>query len=155
MIEYKLNIGDVATSSGKVNYTCFGLGSCIGLFLQDRVTGFSGGAHILLPDWELSSFTDAKFYNVTSALNEILSQFKTNGISTTALRAKVTGGANVISLNGKTGERNVQSIIKHLTQHKIYIAALDVGGNLSRTARFESETGKLTVKTQLNEYKIL
>lgn len=154
MIEYKLNIGDVATSSGKANYTCFGLGSCIGLFLQDRVTGFSGGAHILLPDWEKSTYTDAKFYNVTSALNEILEQFKINGISVTSLRAKVTGGANVIGINSRTGERNAESIVKHLTQRKIYIAALDVGGNHFRTARFEGETGKLTVRTQINEYKI-
>src|SRR6478609_4263347 len=42
MIQYKLNIGDVVISDSPATYTCFGLGSCIGLFIQDRLTGLSG-----------------------------------------------------------------------------------------------------------------
>ncbi len=144
MIEYTLNIGDVITSPRKARYACFGLGSCIGLFIQDRLTGITGGAHILLPGNEQGP-DNFKFYNVSAAVDEILNQFKMQGSNLTALRAKVTGGANVIGVNSTTGVRNAESVINHLTAHKIYIAAVDVGGNYSRTARFESQTGVLSV----------
>jgi chemotaxis protein CheD len=152
MREYTLNMGDVATTFGEARYTCFGLGSCIGLFLQDRLTGLSGGAHILLPELEKGPLEYAKFYNVTSALTELLHQLKLNGSDLTCLRAKITGGANVINVNTQTGSRNVQSVIKQLTELKIFIAATDVGGTYFRTAKFESDTGLLSVKIpQINE----
>lgn len=155
MIEYTLNIGDVVTSSGNVNYTCFGLGSCIGLFIHDRLSKLSAGAHILLPEDEKGPSSYMKYYNVTSALQQILAQLKSKGSTLESLRAKVTGGANVLTVNTFTGARNVDSVVKHLTANKIYIAAIDVGGIYSRTAKFESSTGQLMVKmSQLNEYKI-
>jgi chemotaxis protein CheD len=154
MIEHTLNIGDVITSPRKARYSCFGLGSCIGLFLQDRLTGLSGGAHILLPENEKGP-DGFKFYNVIAALDEILSQFKSQGSSLTALRAKITGGASVMGININTGSRNSESIIHQLKSRRIYIAAMDLGGDQSRTARFESHTGTLTVlKSSLKECKI-
>jgi chemotaxis protein CheD len=155
MINFNLSIGDVAISSQKANYTCFGLGSCIGLFIQDRVQRLSAGAHIFLPESENGPTGHAKFYSVKNAIDEILIQLKRGGSTLQTLRAKVTGGANVVRLNSQTGERNAESVLRYLTENKIYIAAVDVGGTYCRTARFESETGLLTVKTpQINEYKI-
>jgi chemotaxis protein CheD len=154
MMQYKLNIGDVVSSSLEATYTCFGLGSCIGLFLQDRITGLAGGAHILLPEKEKGPTCKNKFYNVEGALNELLYQFREKGSNLTSLRAKVTGGASVISVNTQTGFLNAESVARSLVNRKIYIAAIDVGGYFCRTARFESETGLLTVKIPLtNEYK--
>jgi chemotaxis protein CheD len=155
MMEYTLNIGDVVTSSRKAIYTCLGLGSCIGLFVQDRSAGLSGGAHIFLPGTEQESSGCTKFYNVHSAIQEIRRQLKQQGSTLEALRAKVTGGANVINFNFGTGARNAESVLKALVEHRIYIATVDVGGVHSRTARFESETGLLTVKIpQTNQYRI-
>jgi len=156
MIEYTLQIGDVVTSSGNVCYSCVGLGSCIGLFIHDRTNTLSAGAHILLPENEKGPTNDpSKCYNVTSALQQILVQLKSKGSSLESLRAKITGGANVLRVNTFIGLRNIESVIRQLTENKIYIAASDVGGVYSRTARFESSTGLLTVRmSELNEYKI-
>lgn len=155
MINFNLSIGDVAVSSKKASYTCFGLGSCIGLFIQDRVERLSAGAHIFLPESEKGILSDSKFYNVKNAINEILAQLKHGGSTLQTLRAKVTGGANVVGLNSQTGERNAESVLRCLTENRIYVAALDIGGTYCRTARFESETGLLIVKTpQIKEYKI-
>ena len=154
MIEYKLNIGDVITSSAKASYTCFGLGSCVGVFIQDRLTGQSGGAHIFLPEDENGPAHYSCFCNVTSALDEILRQLKMNGNNLTSLRAKVTGGANVLRTFSTTGERNAQSVLKQLTERKIFIAASDLGGSYCRTAKFESNSGMLSVRIpQLNQLK--
>lgn len=156
MIEYRLNIGDVITSSRMVAYTCLGLGSCIGLFIQDRLAGLSGGAHILLPDAEKESPGGTKFYSVTSAIQEIRRQLSSQGSTLEGLRAKVTGGANVLTgMSQGTGARNAESVLKQLAMHRIYVATVDVGGPHSRTARFESHTGLLTVKfPQTNQCRI-
>jgi len=156
MIDYTLNIGDVITSPRQASYTCYGLGSCIGLFIHDRMTGLSGGAHILLPESESGLSTFSKFYNVVSALDEILTQFASQGSSLESLRAKIVGGANVIGVNMLTGERNIKSVVRQLVARKIFVAAQDVGGRYSRTAKFESITGNLIVRIpETNESKIL
>lgn len=145
MIEYRLNMGDVVTSPRQARYACFGLGSCIGVFIQDRSRGLTGAAHVLLPGKEQGP-DNIKFYNVITAVDEILSQFRLQGSCLTSLRAKITGGANVININSNMGARNTESIIGYLTKNIIYIAAVDVGGKQSRTAKFESATGDLMVK---------
>lgn len=156
MIEHKLNIGDVMTSSRKAIYTCLGLGSCVGLFIQDRVAGLSAGAHIFLPGSEKVSSGCAKFYSVQSAIQEIRRQFRVRGSTLEGLRAKITGGANVLnSVNLGTGARNIESVLNELAMHRIYVATADVGGVYSRTVRFESESGLMTVRIlQTNQYRI-
>lgn len=155
MSEFKLNIGEVMSSLENVIYTCSGLGSCIGLFIQDRVTGVSGGAHIFLPEAEPGPDHYSPYCNVTDAIDEILRQMKQNGSSLECLRAKVTGGANMLGFNSSIGERNAASVMRHLIDRKIFIAAKDLGGPFCRTARFESRSGILTVRIpQINQQKI-
>lgn len=155
MIKYNLNIGDVAVSRVNATYTCFGLGSCLGVFIQDRLTGISGGAHILLPESEGEENCSGKFYSVEKAVNRLLQQFEQLGSNLTYLRAKITGGANVVGLSVDNGSMNTQAVVKQLTTNKIFIAVLEVGGKQSRTAHFTSDTGLLTVKKpQINELRV-
>lgn len=156
MIEYTLNIGEVAATDKKnVTYTCLGLGSCIGLFLHDRTTGITGGAHIMLPDGETSLVEDGKFFTADRAMNELLTRFREMGSSLQTLRAKITGGANVIESGYEVGSKNIASVVEQLVSNKVFIAARDIGGTHSRTARFHSATGTLMVHvTQTRECKI-
>ncbi len=154
MIEYKLSIGDLRVSKERaVTFTCLGLGSCIGLFVQDRSTGISGGAHILMPD-DFHSLSSDKHYSVKSAVNELLHQFKMNGSTVENLRAKITGGATISLSQSKTGELNIKNVVSELVQNKVYIAAAEVGGTMSRSAWFNCESGTLTIrKPEMKEYK--
>lgn len=151
MIEYTLNIGDVVATPRNARFVCYGLGSCIGLFVQDRIAKICGGAHILLPDDEAGP-DKRKFYSVSSAMKELLSQFKSQGSNLQTLRAKITGGANVVRMNTDTGLKNAESVIGYLNLNRIFIAAVDVGGFDCRTAKFESNSGRLYVrKSGINE----
>lgn len=145
MIEYRLNIGDVIASSRNVSYTCFGLGSCIGLFLHDRTTSFSGAAHIFLPERVTVESQWNKFYDVTSALDALLGQFAAMGSDLQAVRAKVTGGASITGRGMDTGLQNGKAVLSELINRRIYIAAADIGGTSARTARFNSTTAELHV----------
>jgi chemotaxis protein CheD len=100
-------------------------------------------------------FDDGKFYSVKSAIAELLQQFKNSGSTLQNLRAKITGGANVINTGCATGQQNIALVMQELVERKIYIAAMDVGGKQSRTARFNSDTGTLTVRIpETNEIKL-
>ncbi|NOS54963.1 MAG: chemotaxis protein CheD [Cyclobacteriaceae bacterium] len=149
MIEYKLNIGDIAVCDNQnVTITCVGLGSCIGVFLQDRTIGLCGGAHIQLPGDVNMPIHDDKYYSVKSALDELINQFKIRGSSTQTLRAKITGGASVVRSDNsfQTGKKNAERITNELVLRNIFIAASDMGGHLSRTARFNCQSGELNVR---------
>lgn len=154
MIHHTVAIGDVIIEHRNAVFTCFGLGSCIGLFINDRDTNLSAAAHILLPDDDDTTTEQNKFYTVTSALHEILNQFRHRGSTLNSLRAKITGGANVVNLSTRRGCANVTSVMKHLIANRIFVAAHDVGGVFSRTVKYDSLTGQLTVKIpELNNYK--
>ena len=155
MMHHKLGIGDLLVSQHKpVTFTCYGLGSCIGLFLQDRTLGLSGGAHIQLPSNCSSLKSIDKYYTVNSSIEQLLTQFKSKGSTTLNLRAKIVGGASMFSSTYQTGKKNADDTIDHLTKNCVFIAAADVGGKLSRTAYFDCHTGTMTVRNpETNEIK--
>lgn len=152
MKEYALNIGEVKIFDHPVTLICHGLGSCMGLFLHDRAKGISGGAHIFLPEDEKGPDGTNLWYNVSAAVSRIVEQFQCKGSLLTTVRAKIAGGANTLNTTFCTGQRNIESVIAQLEQRNIYIAGLDVGGKVSRTARFNSASGALLVRTSDNKY---
>lgn len=152
MKECVLNIGDVrAFREEAVTLTCYGLGSCVGVFMQDRTKGITGGAHILLPADETSAKT-GMYSNVTQALQAMLAMFKARGSELLALRAKVVGGASVMGISLGIGHRNGRSVMEALVARKVYIVATDLGGGHSRTARFDSTSGMVYVTTPEKKY---
>ena len=138
-----LNINEMDVSAEPVVYTCYGLGSCIGLFLTDRTKGLSGGVHIPLP--HLSGPSEWK--DATCLIDELLQAFQAGGSDLNTLRAKVTGGAQVYGNQGGIGTQNAEVVLKQLCDRKVYIAATDVGGTVSRTARYNSKSGELEIST--------
>jgi chemotaxis protein CheD len=155
MKEEVLYIGDVKAFNRPVVMKCHGLGSCIGLFVKDRVTGITAGAHIFMPEACSNNFQD-KPYAVQEAVNVMLSKMKALGSDLLTLRAKVVGGANLFAGLYDIGALNIQGVKEHLLKHKIFIAATDVGGSISRTAQFEAHSEKLVVngkELQESNYK--
>jgi chemotaxis protein CheD len=152
MKEYALSIGEVKIFDYPVTLVCHGLGSCVGLFMHDRVKGISGGAHIFLPENEKGPAGINLWYNVTAAVGRIVEQFQHRGSMLTAVRAKIAGGANTLNTTFCTGKQNITSVIAQLEQLNIHIAGLDVGGNACRTARFMSDSGTLLVRTSDTKY---
>jgi len=138
-----LNINEIEVTNKPVIYTCYGLGSCIGLFVTDNVKGLSGAAHIAMPH----TSEESEFMDATSLINELLLGFSEMGSDLNSLRAKVTGGAQVYGNYSAIGPQNAEVVLKQLVDRKIFIAATDVGGNISRTARFNSNTGDLEIST--------
>lgn len=146
MITRMLNIDQVDVYREPVELVCFGLGSCIGLFVTDRVNQLSGGAHVSLPTGEVS----AEMKRADELVHELLNRFQVMGGNLNSLRAKITGGANVMGQQNSMGDRNAAAVIDLLTEKKIYVAAMDVGGHIARTARFNSKTQQVSISTSDN-----
>jgi chemotaxis protein CheD len=143
MMSHILNINDVAVSAKPVELVCLGLGSCIGLFVTDRIKKVSGGAHIPLPSGSKS--IDMK--GADELLEQLLQKVQSKGGNINRLRAKITGGSNILSHEIAIGDQNALSIVELLQARKIYIAATDLGGNVSRSVRFNSITQELLIST--------
>jgi chemotaxis protein CheD len=150
MKSFMLNINDVKVVKEPAHLVCYGLGSCIGLFIQDRTTGISGGAHI-----PLSSKTEGCFESCDYIMEKILSNFIYRGGNIYTLRAKIAGGANLFSSNLKIGAENIDKIIELINRNKIFLAAADFGGKVSRTVRFNTETGELYISTSAKKCYII
>lgn len=152
MMEHRmLSINDVSVSDRPVVYICYGLGSCIGLFITDRAKAVSGGAHIALA---MSSHVE-QYPAASDMIDRLLNGLKERGSDLTCLRAKVTGGAKVYDGSPDIGTCNIEVVLRYLVSRKIFIAATDVGGRHARTARFDCKTGELGITTSgLKMYSI-
>ena len=145
-----LNMEDVKAIKGPAKFTCYGLGSCVGLFIHDRVAGVSGGAHIFLP--EKLHHSGALSKGAKECMDHLLESMKQLGSDLKTLRAKVIGGA---SLGTQTGKKISDEVVSYLVQNSVFIAAQDLGGNMSRTVHFNSETGEAEVSTSERKKYIL
>lgn len=143
MTTIALNINDVAVRPGPVEYVCYGLGSCIGLFIADRHGKLYGGAHIPVADHDDAGYLQGAGH----LLDKLLSSFSEQGSDLTSLRAKLTGGAQVYASALEIGYANSSAVKNYLIGRRIYIAGADVGGRVSRTARFSSVTELLHIST--------
>jgi chemotaxis protein CheD len=154
MREEVLLIGEMKVFDQPVMLKCYGLGSCIGLFVKDRRSGITGAAHIFLPD-AVSNVSFTENMAAADCVQAMLEQMKERGASDGNLRAKITGGSNVLMNFNEIGSRNTSEVIAALIRNKIYIAARDVGGVVSRTVKFNSTSEQLVVRQlELNRTKI-
>jgi chemotaxis protein CheD len=145
MTEEVLLIGDVKVFDRPVVMKCYGLGTCVGLFIKDHLTGITGGAHIFLPEFvEMNSFGEG--IPADECVERMLKEMKKKGASLDTLRAKIAGGSNSHLHFYDTGQRNTRGVIDALVRNKVYIAAMDVGGTISRTVKFNTASGELTVR---------
>lgn len=137
-----ISINQTDVTHEAVIYTCFAIGSCIVLFLNDRMTGLAGAAHIPLAYGGKGEWLPAPFM-----LNDLLSKFKLMGSNLKFLCAKIAGGANLFQSVKSPGSANIQAIHEELEARSIYLAAEDLGGSCPRTVRFNTRTGELVISS--------
>lgn len=129
-----------------------GLGSCIGLIMYDPVAKIGGMAHVVLPDSTTSTkelIHPGKFAD--TAVPELLSMLTKKGASKHNLIIKISGGAQMFSLERggnvlNIGMRNAIAVKAALAKERLNLKSADTGGNKGRTMRLEIETGIVYVR---------
>ncbi len=146
-----LLINDFYTTQEAMEMVCHGLGSCVGLFLQDRYLNITSGAHIPVT----ISYEHTGYKSAEEILMNMFNQLSEKGSSLKNLRAKIVGGASIFKSSYKIGEENVNVIRELLINKKVFIAAQDTGGNIARTAYFNSATGDCRVQKAAQQIYII
>lgn len=131
-----------------------GLGSCVGIVLQDTSSKLSGMVHIMLPDSKFITYTatsDQPLKFADSGILSLIKEMEAAGAKRECMIAKIAGGAHLFDVhrvdNESVGLRNVQSSIHTLAENNIALVARETGGNKGRTIEFDTVTGELHIKT--------
>ena len=153
MQEKFIRMGEVEIMTEPGILTCRGIGSCIALFLFDKILKIAAGAHIMLPN---ASQSMSGTFCAEGAINELFHQLSKYGCNHQSLRAKMTGGASLfIHSHSGVGQKNIEAVISHLRSRRVLIAATDIGGNQNRIAKYHVPQGNLEIWSGENRKCIL
>jgi chemotaxis protein CheD len=125
------------------------LGSCISACIYDAGRGIGGMNHIMLPGKaDLKNYNNPARFGV-NAMELLINRLMKLGAGRYDLRAKVFGGAQVISRltpENQLGLRNAEFVIDYLENENIKIVNSNVGGSDSRKIFFHTDTGDVFLK---------
>ncbi len=128
------------------------LGSCVAVGFFDETRSLGGLNHFMLPGEvgrdDLVRSPSAKYgmYAMELLINDLIKM----GAKKTELKAKVFGGASILSFSGVSAARipqsNVDFALAYLNAEGIPVAASDVGGREPRKIFFFARSGKVLLK---------
>lgn len=156
-----VGMADIAVLKGTGQFTCLGLGSCIGLAALDPIANVGGMIHVMLPEAfpdkpveKLGKFAD-------TGVPELIAQMEKLGAIKSRLILAMAGGAQVFKFGSSPnarldiGARNHVAVEAALKKLGLKCIASDVGGNLGRTVLMSIETGQVKVRTVASGEKLL
>ena len=156
-----VGLGEICvTNDPAASLACFGLGSCIGLCAYDPVSKVAGMAHIVLPESNHSSQSNASAKYADIAVPLLLEKMRQHGAVKSRLVTKLVGGAQMIQVAGfdsvlEMGVRNLEMTKKALAGEGIRLSAADTGGSQGRSVWLSTDSGRVTVRTAGTELKEL
>jgi chemotaxis protein CheD len=103
-------------------YVCFGLGSCIGLFIADRIIGLIGGMQIALP----TSLSDGEFLSIARLIEQLLVNFRMARRNLNVLLATIDRVAQGYRSLLDIGKQNIKMVIQKVTPRRNFGIATDV-----------------------------
>lgn len=118
------------------------LGSCVAVCLWDRIRGFGGMNHFVLPR-DPRGEGNRRYGDV--AIDELEAGLLWLGCKVHDMQAKVFGGAAVLAVHGgeSVGTSNVRLALTRLRDHRIPVSARRTGGTLGQQIRFNTGTGEV------------
>lgn len=158
--DIKVGIADYKVGKIPDKLITIGLGSCVGIALQDKKNGIAGLAHIMLPNSENFSNINNPIKFSDLAIPILIKEMLNKGAQKKELKAKIAGGASMFNFtdskaNMDIGARNSASVKSVLKEEGIPIISEDIGGTKGRTITFDSVTGDLQVKTVGEGIKVI
>ena len=117
----------MAVISGEGRLAAYGLGSCVGLALVDRLQSVAGLAHVFLPRGDED---DPRFAN--KAVPQLLRAMTEAGAKRAFVSAYLAGGASIFSMGeaGKdVGTLNGEILCQELQAAGLPLLGCDLGGS--------------------------
>ncbi|HEY3426927.1 MAG TPA: chemotaxis protein CheD [Negativicutes bacterium] len=148
----KVGMADYKVGRDPNSLISYGLGSCVGIALYDKVAKIGGLAHIMLPDSTQARSADNPAKFADTALPLMLNDMIKLGALKSRITAKIAGGAQMFTFANATdimrvGERNAEAVRLMLKKIEIRLIAEDTGGTYGRTVELKLDTGIYRLKT--------
>ncbi|MEN4010532.1 MAG: chemotaxis protein CheD [Chloroflexota bacterium] len=146
-----VNLGEIAVSRDPQDIlVAYGLGSCLGISMVDRVRHVSGLLHAVLPRRTNGADPLCAKY-VDSGIEGLLDAMLRAGADQRNLVVRIAGGANMLLSAGLSqtfdvGTRNIESAHETLHRLKLPLRGEETGGHSGRTVRVYIATGRTTVR---------
>ncbi len=149
-----VGIAEFKTARDPDLMVAYGLGSCVGVTLYDRLHKVGGMAHVMLPSSRLHSTVSIPGKYADTGIEALCSALIGEGSNSKFLEAKLVGGANmfvsIIQQAVPIGTRNLSAVREKLREKGIPIKGEDVGGIHGRTMFFNLSDGKVEIR-KLNQ----
>jgi chemotaxis protein CheD len=146
------------SNNSQVILSTYALGSCIGLIAYDPAVKVGGILHLMLPESTISPEKAARQPAMFADTGLPLFFRQLFGVKAdkSRLRLLVAGGASVIAGTDpfRIGERNARYTQDFLAQQGFTTTRSEVGGTINRTVHLELSTGKVTLKTPVENSQI-
>ena len=147
----KVGIADMKITRAPGSLITYALGSCIGVCIYDPNIKLAGMIHIMLPEMPKSGDNNILKY-ANTGIPEMVRKMEVFGAMRKRMSAKIAGGAKMFNLPGDSsfgniGMRNAERVKSVLTQLGIRVVAQDVGADYARTMEFDSETGRVILRS--------
>ena len=146
-----LKPGEIAVSSEPMRVTTL-LGSCVAVTLFNPRLRLGAICHALLPschkDASCSNLDSGKY--VECAIAIMLEEFRTRGVLTGEIEAKLFGGSDMFDMvDGRrlsVGRQNMDMAEQVLERAAVRVLTRDLGGPRGRKIIFHSHTGEVFLK---------
>lgn len=137
----------------------YALGSCIAITIYDPVARVGGLLHFMLPDAgpDPARARMNPFMYADSGIPMLFRRAYELGAEKRRLIVTATGGAQMMDHAGvfNIGKRNCLEMRKILWKAGVVVKVEDVGGAISRTVRMELSSGKVILRSGLEERELL
>lgn len=149
-----LNMGALQVVHQPTSMTCPGLGSCIGILASDPEAEVHGGVVVMLPSAPTPGAANPERFADT-AIAKMIEQMVELGASAEKIRAAIAGGACMFGTLSASpldlGARNAVAVKQQLRKHGVTVLAEDIGGDHTRSIRYDSPTGQVTITNVIGE----
>ena len=154
-----VRIADLKVSADpQTTLVTYALGSCIAVTLYDPGKRMGGMLHFLLPELQddYSGSQKSPLAYANTGFEILLKKMLELGAVKPHLIAKAVGGAQLLGQAHimDVGQDNYQALLKALKRHGLSLNAEEVGGDYSRTAMLEIDSGTVTIRAQKRVFQI-
>jgi chemotaxis protein CheD len=158
MTELHVAIARHAVAKAPGRLVCLGVGSCVVIAIHDAAAQVGALAHVLLPDESQGATAGHPARFASTAVPLLLNALKARGANGPYV-AKLAGGAgffgDVLTAQGRVGERNILAARAALEAAGVPVGGEDVGGARGRSIVFDVDTGKLAVRSSTGDTVVL
>jgi len=155
-----VNISDMKVAQNSDTLVTYALGSCIGICLYDQIKKIGALGHIMLPYAHNDEEAKKKKHRFAdTCVPDMINEMIRLGCNKRSIVAKIAGGATMFKLVNsrnnnsansdlnKIGAQNIVAVKEALKEYGIILLAEDTGSDYARTVFFDTDDGKITIKS--------